>query len=379
MSRYLALLTALLMGGLALVLAGCGGGSTATVAANTVTLATSGGADAVTLLGDPAALPAGVQATDLTVTVVAAGLPAAPAGAGLLAAVQCGPAGTVFAQPVTLVFPLNPAGTPGEMLPAYLLNAAGDAWILADAQATVAANGLTASLPVTHFSTYAIFSGSNATLPGDKFFTFETGVIDGGVPSEIMYNDTDQTLSLPHASALAVDTPYASITQAPFGEYRDSNGVNPPTFPATVGQVYIFRSGFIPGSDSAYFKLQILSATPRPAEGFGAVTFKFARILPIPRVAADGEWEFTGGYHLSVLGDRTMDLHIPDYESMYCIDGNFTSANTFTGTFTTWPGGNTVTGQITVTLTLSGGTLAAQIASPDDNKLNLNLTGGVKQ
>ncbi|OPZ79760.1 MAG: hypothetical protein BWY76_03498 [bacterium ADurb.Bin429] len=74
-----------------------------------------------------------------------------------------------------------------------------------------------------------------------------------------------------------------------------------------------------------------------------------------------------------------MDLHIPDYESMYCIDGNFTSANTFTGTFTTWPGGNTVTGQITVTLTLSGGTLAAQIASPDDNKLNLNLTGGVKQ
>jgi len=71
-------------------------------------------------------------------------------------------------------------------------------------------------------------------LPGNGQLRFDTGL--GEIPSHLMYNDVDGTLMIPHAALLAVNQPYASITQAPLDTYRDSNaGTNGGYFPAAGG------------------------------------------------------------------------------------------------------------------------------------------------
>lgn len=355
------------------VLAGCGGGGTGLLPAVTLKAAAD---NSVALEGSPSALPAGVSAAAITLTPKAlADVPAAPIGAAYVAAVECGPAGTVFSQPVNLVFKLMPAQAPGTKLPVYLLS--GGVWTAAGSIATVSADGNTAVAPVTHFSTYGLFATQQTSLPGDKYFRFDTGVTNGGMPSEIMYNDTNQTLMLPHAAALAVNQAYDAITQAPYGEYDDSNGSNPPTFPATVGKVYVFRSYDFITSATSYFKLQIISATARDGATYGVVTFKFEKILPMDIINALGEWAYANGAHLSVLMDGSMIDYTPSAgASVIVIDGNYTNSNTLIGTWA-----NTATqagGTVTVTLVKSGANLNATLVGSNGFG-TVTLTGGTKQ
>jgi len=356
------------------LLAGCGGGSLSNVIAAITTLKAAAD-NSVSLVGTASALPAGLAAADLTLVPKAVGdVPAAPTGATFLSAVDCGPDGTQFSLPVNLAFVLNPARAAGETLPVYLLN--GGAWIPAGVVATVASDGLSATAPILHFSTYGLFATQQTVLPSDKYFRFDTGVYDGGFPSEIMYDDVNQTLALPHATALAVTTPYGSITQAPYGAYDDSNGTNPPTFPATAGTVYVFHSYDFGTQTSKYYKLHIVSATAREGQTNGVLTFKYEQILPLPIVAAGGEWDFGNSAHLSVMmGGVMLDYTADAAAPVIAIEGNYTNANTLEGTWS-----NTATqagGNVTVTLTLTGGQLNATIIGT--NGLSATLTNGTKQ
>lgn len=354
-----------------LVIAGCSsGGSTGGAA---IELAASADANkSVVLSGDLAALPAGVAPAALTLTPrLAAEVPAAPPCAAFVAAVECGPNGTTFSQPVTLTFKLPVARTAGEVLPFYLLS--GGVWTAIGSGATVSADGLSASATITHFSTYGLFSPTDVVLPADQFFRFDSGVFPGGMPSEIMYNDTDGTLMLPHAVALPVTQAYASITRAPFGNYDDSNGSNPPTFPATAGKVYVMLTQM---TAAEAYKVQILSATLRNGATYGAVTFRFEKILPLDIVEATGNWAFANGTIFSVLaGGMKMDYSPLAPGTFLAIDGNYTNANTLTGT---WTAPATMTsGPITVTLQLTAaGKLNITMVMASGT---ITLTDGTKQ
>jgi len=352
-----------------LVLSGCSGGggaSAPTTTPATTTLSTSLDAgQSVVLTGSADALPAGVLATSLTMTPKAVNeVPAAPVEAAYLAAVDCGPAGIQFSQPVTLTFKLSPARTAGEVLTVYYLS--GGAWIAAGTDAIVSNDGLTASATISHFSTYGLFAPVNAALPGDKFFTFAGGVNNGGSPSEIMYNDVAGELYLPHASALQVTQAFTGIKQAPYGVYRDSNGATPPTFPATVGTVYVMRS-IMTGTAVTYYKLQIVSATTRTDPGstnYGVVTFSYAQILPLDIVNAVGRWLFPDGSQLAVLPTTIAIDYTAADSTFYTIDGNYTNRTTLAGNFmTSTPA--TASGAVTVTLSLT-----------TEGKLNATLNGG---
>ena len=363
-----------------LIFFGCSG-SNGPPAPTSTTLATSSDANqSITLTGSASALPSGVPASSLTLTPkTAADVPAAPGGASFLLAVECGPAGTNFSQPVTLTFKLSSARTPGEVLIVYLLS--GGVWTAAGTGATVSGDGLTASATITHFSTYGLFVTVNAALPGDKYFTFADGVNDGGSPSEIMYDDVNSLFLFPHADALLVTQAYADITKAPYGTYQNSNGLTPPTFTAAAGSVYVLRST-IPTLQ--YYKLQVISATGHNGSSYGVVTFKYEKILPLDIVNV-GEWKFPDNSKLGVLATTIgLDYTAADYtvanNDFYMIDGNYTNQTTFVGTFTRWVNPTTpVTGAVTVTLSLTAdGKLSATLtgAAPLGT---VTLTGGVKQ
>ncbi|MEN6318751.1 MAG: hypothetical protein ABFD82_08375 [Syntrophaceae bacterium] len=354
---------------------GSSGGSSSSSSSTTLATSTDAG-HTVTLIGSTDALPNGLSASDIKLTTKApADVPAAPVEASLLLAVECEPTGISFSQPVTLTFKLSPARTAGELLTVYLVNAG--AWTATGINATVGADGLSASATITHFSTYGLFAPVNAALPGDKFFTFASGVNDGGSPSEIMYDDVNGRLLLPHSSALSVAQPYANVIQAPYGIYRDSNGSTPPDFPATVGSVYVLRSTM---STLQYFKLQIISATIRNGSTYGVVTFKYEQILPQDVVNVVGQWKFPDNSCLGVPNAVTMDYTAPNSD-FYAMGGDYTNKTTLVGTFTTWPppSGIAVTGKVTITLSLAtNGTLNATLTG-DAPLGTVTLTGGVKQ
>jgi hypothetical protein len=360
-----------------LILSACGSGGSdggSSQDSSSTTLATSTDAGkTVTLTGSTAALPSGVSASDIILTTKdPADVPAAPVEASLLLAVQCEPTGISFSQPVTLTFKLSPARTAGELLTVYLVNAG--AWTASGANAIVSVDGLTASATITHFSTYGLFVPVNAALPGDKFFTFASGVYDGGSPSEIMYDDVNGRLLFPHSSALSVAQPYANVIQAPYGIYQDSNGLTPPDFPATVGSVYVLRSTM---STLQYFKLQIISATIRNGSTYGVVTFKYEKILPQDVLNIVGEWKFPDNSILGVPSIVTIDYTTPT-GILYAIDGNYTNKTTLVGSFITWTP-STATGNVTITLSLAtNGTLNATLTG-DAPLGTVTLTGGVKQ
>ncbi len=375
MQRITLLLGALCALSLLTVLAGCGGGSSP---ASPVTTLKSSADNSISLVGSTDALPAGVTPALITLTPkVEAVVQMAPIGATFVAAVDCAPSGTVFLKPVNLVFKLPSAQTVGDKLPVYLLTGSG--WTADGDLATVDASGLTATVAIMHFSIYGLFVTQQTTLPGDKYFRFDQGVFAGGLPSEIMYNDTDRTLYLPHAAVLVVSQAYGSIFRAPFGIYADSNGSTPPVFHATSGLVYVFRSA-PPMSSGAplYFKLQIISATLHSGSVYGAVTFKFEQILPINIINVVGEWAFSGGAHLSVFpGGIMMDLVPTSGSSVISVNGNYTNSSTLSGTWvsTANPLSN---GTITVAMSLTGANLNATITGT--NGLSpLTLTNGIKQ
>lgn len=207
-----------------------------------------------------------------------------------------------------------------------------------------------------------------AVLPGGQFFNFIGGVTPGGggMPNEIMYDDTEGKLILLHAYALKVDAAYASNIRATYGPYLSSNDVPPPDFPATAGTVYIMRSTKGPGgqADPRYYKLQIDSATLKEGDTRGEVTFRYAQILPLDIVDAVGEWEFPDGAHFSVLPDMVLMDYMPQPgDPMWSIQGYYTDRSTLEGIFTVWNPDKT-TGAVTVTLEVT-----------EDGKLNVSIVG----
>jgi hypothetical protein len=223
-----------------------------------------------------------------------------------------------------------------------------------------------------------------ASLYGNKYFGFAGGVVDGGIPSEIMYNDVDGYLILPHSSAQIVTQTYSSITKAPYGVYQDSNNGAPTNrFPVTAGTVYVFRSVMPFGSAAAYYKLEIISSTKRPdvnSTNYGSVTFKYVPILPIDIVNAVGRWQFADGSILAVLANTIYVDYTAANTKFFTINGNYTDSSTLAGTFSLFNADNTVsTGGVTILLALTAdGKLNATLTG-DTPLGSATLTGGIKQ
>jgi hypothetical protein len=298
--------------------------------------------------------------------------------------VECGPSGTVFTSPVTLRFTLTSPPAAGNNLVLYMLvdddqNAATPSvWQMVGGGVTVVGN--VASVQVTHFSTFGLFVTANAVLPGDKYFRFDGGVYDGGMPSHVMYNDTNGTLMLPHAQLLPVAVSYDAITTAPYGAYRDSNGgASGGYFPvATPGAVFVARVTPMGGGEDTYYKMQVVARTLRPSvesTDYGVLTFKYARILPPAHVSIDGDWSFPGGASLTAFpGGTSFDLR-PVGIQVVVVSGAYTSANTLVGTFER--SDTSETGTVTATFARVGATLNATFVT-SGTLGTVTLTGGTR-
>ncbi len=81
-----------------------------------------------------------------------------------------------------------------------------------------------------------------------------------------------------------------------------------------------------------------------------------------------GGWDYADGSFLGILnpggGDEMIDYNTPGMTEFYGLSGNYVTPTVFVGEFTTWVGGNPVTGAATVTLNLTA-----------DGKLNATLEG----
>lgn len=132
------------------------------------TVAGSGGAVAV--------IPPGALAVETAIS--AAGLADAgdlPESAlpflSFLGGAQFGPAGTEFALPVTISFPLDPPLTPGTAVNLLVWDEIAAAWVDEGFTATLAADGASLSAEVTHFSLFGCV--------GDVFDSFHAAFGDG--------------------------------------------------------------------------------------------------------------------------------------------------------------------------------------------------------
>lgn len=116
--------------------------------------------DGIVITGQPGSVPPGVTLTIANVTEAEAEAAAAftPSQIFFLGA-DFGPDGTVFTPPVTITFTLPMKLYPGWKLLFYRLE--NNAWVNTGLEATVNEDGLTASVQVSHFSTYVLFLDEN--------------------------------------------------------------------------------------------------------------------------------------------------------------------------------------------------------------------------
>ena len=108
-------------------------------------------------------IPANALGQDTTISVTTYGN-----GAGidtvmpLNGSVDFEPDGLVFNAPVTITIPCQSAMTPGETFPLWLYDKTFERWEPTDFMATVAADGMSYSAPVTHFTVYSYGPGQGA-------------------------------------------------------------------------------------------------------------------------------------------------------------------------------------------------------------------------
>ena len=132
------------------------------------TVAGSGGASVV--------IPAGALAVETAISAVGlADIAALPESAlpflAFLGGAQFGPAGTEFALPVTISFPLDPPLPPGTAVNLLIWDEIAAAWVDEGFAATLAADGASLSAQVTHFSLFGCV--------GDVFDSFHAAFGDG--------------------------------------------------------------------------------------------------------------------------------------------------------------------------------------------------------
>ncbi len=110
----------------------------------------------VTIAGPRKAVPAGVQLTAALLTPEQAlALAPKPAGSGYLIGAEFGPAGTVFTEPLTLIFKLQAPVAAGSSLRLY--SADNNIWADTGAAVTLGADNRTITTQISHFSAYAVF------------------------------------------------------------------------------------------------------------------------------------------------------------------------------------------------------------------------------
>ncbi|MGC8863064.1 MAG: hypothetical protein ACP5R5_09865 [Armatimonadota bacterium] len=332
----------------ALALAGCGGGGgdggapqtgggtttkLITAAAGGVVNAPNPGGGEISLNIPPGALAADttIQLTPLTLGTLPAAL---SSGYVLFAAATFGPAGTNFSSPVTITFPLPSAKPVGAQLVVLTLNPSGTGWSNFGL-ATVQAGGLTASVTVNHFSTYALVgsyqvSGTATNGPGMGFI-FSAGTMFDGAPVDFYFVSSGPSIQPNHSPAKTTTADYASITRATAGGYDLQNAI-----PIQAGTVLLFK-GQMPG-DSHYYKMKVLNI-----QG-DVLTFVYEPISAPLTIA--GEWSLGSAGTMSIMDSVAgtgyiIDIHDAQGNLTMTADGQLTG-NTLAGNWQyadTRPGG----------------------------------------
>ena len=308
----------LLMIGLAaaVTLAGCGGGGGGnnsggnlggggtTGTTTTVTAANGGTVTAAATAGNVSVcIPAGALATDTAITVapVATSPVTLPNSNVFLVGVTLGPNGTTFSSPVTIDFPLATAKAAGSKLLVLLYDANGNPKTSQAGIATVDAGGTTASMTVTHFSTYILTGsyvlGGTATNGPGMGFIFSTGIEFDGAPVDFAFIASGPSIQPNHSPAKITTAAYDSITQATEGGYDLQNPIA-----IQAGTVLLFK-GQMPGDDH-YYKMVVTDITA------STVSFVYAQIAA--PVSIVGQWDIGSGRTLSIMASSVAGGYIAD-------------------------------------------------------------------
>ncbi|MEI6520163.1 MAG: hypothetical protein WCO98_09025 [bacterium] len=238
-------------------------------------------------------IPAGALAadTDITVTPLSiADLPAPVPASKIFVGVTFGPAGTTFAsgKPVVVTFPLAVAKVAGLKLAVLLWNPTNLTWDIED-EATVSADGMFATVSLTHFSTYVLVDSSGILFDTTKFM-LGSGKAYTGTPTpftpDIVFsgNVANNSASMLFNCPLQkVASPYDSITAAPSGTYISNltYSAGSETLPLTVGDVFVGNAKDYTGYPMAppttfYFKLRVIAISyPNNA---ATMIFEYQRI-----------------------------------------------------------------------------------------------------
>ena len=322
----------------AAALAGCGGGGGGTTpqtgggtTTKLITAAAGGEVKAPNPGGGEISvtIPAGALPADTTIEVTPLTLGTLPAvlsaGHVLFAAATFGPAGTNFSTPVTITFPLPSAKPVGAQLVVLTLNASGTGWTNFGL-ATVQAGGLTATITVSHFSTYALVgsyqvTGTATNGPG-MGFVFASGTMFDGAPVDFYFISSGPSIQPNHSPAKTTTADYASITQATSGGYDLQNAI-----PIQIGTVLLFK-GQMP-NDTNYYKMKVLDIQA------GTLTFIYEAIAAPPNIA--GEWDLGSAGTMSIMESQAgsgyvIDIHDAQQTLTVTASGQL-SGNTLTGTW----------------------------------------------
>ena len=150
---------------------GGGGGDVTTIGPAGGTVTDADGAKVV--------IPAGALSTDVRITVdTHTDESTLPCGLGVIefcGAVDFGPDGQEFALPVTITIPAPEPLVPGSRFPLFYYDDVNDRWVQSASIATVAADGLSYSGQIDHFSDWT----GGGVGPGGLFDDFEDDFGDG--------------------------------------------------------------------------------------------------------------------------------------------------------------------------------------------------------
>jgi hypothetical protein len=219
-------------------------------------------------------IPAGALAVDTNITVTplsVADYPAPVPASKVYVGVTFAPTGTIFAagKPAVVTFPLATAKTAGLKLSVLLWNPMTLKWDI-DGEATVNADGMSASANITHFSTYVLVD-SSGTLLDTNSFMLGSGKIYTPSPylPDIKFNGSAANNSaslLFNCPIQKVSSSYNTLTQAPSGTYTSNQtyAVGSETLSLAVGNVFVgsakkYGVNPLAPPTTFYFKLRIIA------------------------------------------------------------------------------------------------------------------------
>jgi hypothetical protein len=340
---------------MAIAMIGCSDGGTTAVPTVTKTIGVTGGTvtaanNAVEITIPANALPADV-AVSITPVSAAAFAESLASTDEILSVVTFGPAGTNFTTPAEITFNLSPAMTAGEEIPFMLYDDNTKTWS-PEGVATVAADGLTATAQVSHFSTYATLKNSMTVnmyasdVRNDSFnFSTRTTIFSKNEPNpDVKFSNPPATLSFISGQIFEITTAgtnkdalakYRSLTSVPSAATFASGSITP-----DLTKLYIVkvpnRRTIADTNDVSYYKYMLfnMNTTKNPP----ICTIRREEITGPPTAVADslnGRWWETSfmGIDLTKYSNGSYGGTEVDWQGMRVISATL-NGHVLSGTWT---------------------------------------------